>query len=226
MGYRETSAGRPGIACLWSRTLDVPVEHRVVPDGCADVIWHRESGRLFVAGPDTTAQVGIGEPGTLIGLRFLPGAAAVGVPADAIRDGRVDLADFRADAGELADRLAHSPDPHRLLLDAFPVRPDPTVAAIRGLACRTGKVRDIADTIGLSERQLLRRSAAAFGYGPKVLHRVLRFDRALNAVRAGRPAGAVAYECGFADQAHLAREVKALAGTTLTELLGRGRAAS
>ncbi|WP_436500235.1 helix-turn-helix domain-containing protein [Actinokineospora sp. HUAS TT18] len=226
MGYQEFSAGRAGIACLWRRTLAEPAEHRIVPDGCADVIWHRESGRLFVAGPDTTAQVGVGEPGTLVGLRFLPGAVAVGVPADAIRDGRVDLADFRPDAAELADRLAQSPDPHRVLLDAFPTRPDPTVAAIRDLAGRTGKVRDIADVVGLSERQLLRRSAAAFGYGPKVLHRVLRFDWALRSVRAGRPAGEVAYDCGFADQAHLAREVRALAGTTLTGLLGRGRAAS
>ncbi|HVK23354.1 MAG TPA: AraC family transcriptional regulator [Actinokineospora sp.] len=226
MSYQEFPAARPGIACVWQRTLDVPATHRIVPDGCADVIWHRETGRLFVAGPDTVAQVGASAPGTLVGLRFEPGAVAVGVPADAIRDGRVDLADFRRDAAELAERLAHSPDPHQVLLDAFPAQVDPTVAAIRRFARRGGKVREIADVIGIGERQLHRRSVAAFGYGPKVLHRVLRFDRALRSIRAGRAAANVAYDCGFADQAHLAREVKALAGTTLTGLLGRGRAAS
>jgi len=34
---------------------------RILPDGCLDIIW--ESGRVFVAGPDTTAQIGTATPG-------------------------------------------------------------------------------------------------------------------------------------------------------------------
>ena len=80
-------------------------------------------------------------------------------------------------------------------------------------------VRGLADAMGLSERQLHRRSLAAFGYGPKTLHRVLRFQNALRRARAGDDLARVAHECGYADQAHMARDVSALSGTTMTTLL-------
>ncbi|MGH3861434.1 helix-turn-helix domain-containing protein [Actinokineospora sp.] len=221
MTYREWPVNRPGIACLWSRTRAEAGAQRVVPDGCADVIWQRETGRLFVAGPDTKAQIGTSEPGSMVGLRFQPGAVALGVPADALRDERIDLDAFRPDGRELSERLGAAEDPHQVLLEAFPAHVDPVIGQIRELAARTGSVRAIADTVGLGERQLRRRSLAAFGYGPKVLHRVLRFDRAVRRARAGLPFADVAYREGYTDQAHLAREVKALAGTTLTALTGQ-----
>jgi AraC-like DNA-binding protein len=49
---------------------------------------------------------------------------------------------------------------------------------------------------------------------PKVYARVLRFDHAVRRLRAGRAGGWVdlALCCGYADQAHLAREFRALSG--------------
>lgn len=79
-----------------------------------------------------------------------------------------------------------------------------------------------ADRLGLSARQLHRRSLTAFGYGPKTLARVLRLQRALALARAGVPFAETAARSGFADQAHLARDVRELAGMPLGELLGRG----
>ena len=64
-----------------------------------------------------------------------------------------------------------------------------------------------------------RRSLAAFGYGPKTLARILRFQRALALARAGTPLAEVAVRSGYADQAHLAREVRALAGVPLGRLM-------
>jgi AraC-like DNA-binding protein len=52
-----------------------------------------------------------------------------------------------------------------------------------------------------------------------VLQRVLRFDRAVRMARRGTELASVAYETGYADQAHLAREVRALAGVPMTTLL-------
>ncbi len=63
------------------------------------------------------------------------------------------------------------------------------------------------------------RCLPTFGYGPRHLGRVMRFGRALEAIRAGTPLAQVAAECRYADQAHLTREVRALAGTTPTALL-------
>jgi AraC-like DNA-binding protein len=58
-----------------------------------------------------------------------------------------------------------------------------------------------------------------FGYGPKTLARILRLGAALDLARVGTPFGRVAAETGYADQAHLSREVRSLAGVPLRELV-------
>jgi AraC-like DNA-binding protein len=73
--------------------------------------------------------------------------------------------------------------------------------------------------VAFSERQLHRRSLLLFGYGPKTLARILRLGTALDLARGGAPFGRVAAEAGYADQAHLSREVKALAGVPLSTLI-------
>ena len=80
-------------------------------------------------------------------------------------------------------------------------------------------VREVADAVGLGERQLRRRSLAAFGYGPKTLQRVLRFQRALGLARSGMALADVAQAAGYADQPHLANEVRVLAGVPVRALL-------
>jgi AraC-like DNA-binding protein len=77
-------------------------------------------------------------------------------------------------------------------------------------------VHAIGEELVLSERQLRRRFLASVGYGPKTLHRVLRFRRflALAPALAAREEtlAACAAELGYADQAHLARDCRELAG--------------
>jgi len=78
------------------------------------------------------------------------------------------------------------------------------------------------------ERRLERAFGHAVGLGPKALTRVLRFRHALRAIgRVGRaPAGwaAVAAAAGYADQSHLIREFKALAGVTPARYAAEHRA--
>ncbi len=231
--YREVSAppGLPG-ARIWFRRVTGPGPVRVLPDGCLDLMWVSGApgeGRLIVAGPDSTANLTRAPVGTeFVGLRFAPGtgAAVLGVPANEVRDARPDLADLwpRAEVDRLAERLATDPAKGRALADAALCRfrdPGPGVPAmVRAL--RSGlPVAELAWHIGLSERQLHRRCLALFGYGPKTLARVLRFDRALALARRGTALAAVAASTGYADQAHLARESRALAGVPLTSLLPR-----
>jgi transcriptional regulator GlxA family with amidase domain len=80
----------------------------------------------------------------------------------------------------------------------------------------------VARAAGLSERQLLRRCQLALGYGPKTLARIVRFRAALALARSGTPFADLAAATGYADQAHLARDVRALAGQPLRVLLGEG----
>nr|WP_230416296.1 helix-turn-helix domain-containing protein [Micromonospora tarapacensis] len=58
-----------------------------------------------------------------------------------------------------------------------------------------------------------------FGYGPKTLARILRMRRALALARTGVPLAEVAARTGYADQAHLTRDTRALTGLPPTSLL-------
>ncbi|MEN3304970.1 MAG: hypothetical protein V7603_1172 [Micromonosporaceae bacterium] len=98
--------------------------------------------------------------------------------------------------------------------------PDPAIVEIVSRLRAGASVAGTADAVGAGRRRLHRRSLDAFGYGPKTLARILRMNRAIDLARAGTPFATVAAATGYADQAHLAREVKAMAGVTLTALLG------
>jgi AraC-like DNA-binding protein len=227
--YVERPTPHAMFACAWSRSFDGGPVASVVPDACADVMWHRESGRLFVAGPDTHAHTTSLSPGLLVAVRFRPGRApaGLGVPAAAVRDERVSLDELwpAARVRELADRLGDTSSvvaASRVLADAVAAvgAPwDPAAAEVMALVRGGERMASIATTLGWTERQLHRRSSAAFGYGPKVLQRVLRFDRAMRMARGGVELATVACAAGYADQAHMAREVRALAGAPMTSLL-------
>lgn len=228
--YRERTSTIPG-AVLWRSDHTSgdrsPTSTLVMPDGCMDIIWL--GGALVVAGPDTVAHVagGHGGPAT-VGLRFAPGRApgVLGVPAHTVRNERIPL-EFVWPArlvGELGERLAGHARPgaelERLLAREITRRapqPDDAAALVR-MVRRRLPVADIADLTGCSERQLRRRSHDAFGYGLATLSRVLRFQEALPRIRSGMPLADVAASCGYADQAHLSREVKGFAGVSPREL--------
>ncbi|TDV48923.1 helix-turn-helix transcriptional regulator [Actinophytocola oryzae] len=228
--YVERRSAHEVLACTWSRTLSAgaPAIH-VVPDACADVMWHRESGLLYVAGPDTYAHPTSIPSGVLVGARFRPGRApaGLGVPASAVRDERVDLSRLWPGwrVRRLSEELAAAPSvlaAEQVLASAVAAigaEWDPAAPRLLELVARGERVAAVADALGWSERQLHRRSLAAFGYGPKVLQRVVRFDRAVRAARRGTGLASVAHTVGYADQAHLAREVRALAGVPMTALL-------
>ncbi|GAA3508782.1 AraC-like DNA-binding protein [Streptosporangium album] len=219
--YREWApdpaiAGR--VICLWTSTATSSVTELVVPDGSVDLIWAPEGPQ--VAGPDTGPKPVRMVPGDrYLGIRFRPGAVGetFGVPLEALRDLRVPLVEL----GVLPELTAEN------MQEALAVRlrttsgPDPAAPAIAA-ALRTGRsVREVAWELGLSERQLHRRSLQAFGYGPKMLQRVIRFQRALRLARRGKPLAEVAVDSGYADQAHLANEVRRLAGVPMGQLVNR-----
>ncbi|MHB9758096.1 helix-turn-helix domain-containing protein [Streptomyces sp. BYX5S] len=223
--YAERGAvGVPG-AVVWERGVGGK-GGPVVPDGCMDLIW--TEGHLFVAGPDTHAHP-TGPAGHYAGIRFAPGTAPayLGVPAHELRNARVDLADLwrPADARRLTERLDACADPAatlealgaRLTVTAGP--PDPLLTHVAHALGAGRTVTSVAAETGLGARTLHRRSLAAFGYGPKTLARVLRLQRALALTRAAVPYAEAAARAGYTDQAHLARDVRDLTGTTLGRLL-------
>jgi AraC-like DNA-binding protein len=227
-GYREwqpPTALRESLSCLWVSVVDPaagPSSTHVLPDACVDVIWQSGCG-AYIAGPDTGPAPAEVPAGTvLVGARFRPGAggSALGLPLAELRDQRVDLSDclpglacdLPADLSGAAalDRLVSLVG--RLVADAPPDRL--VVQGMRLLAGGRTSAVDLSSALAVSERQLRRRFDTAVGYGPKMLHRVLRFRYVLRQLSAPvvPDLAALAARAGYADQAHLTREMTSLAG--------------
>jgi len=218
---------RGAVACLWERTGSGG-QQLIVPDGCVDLIWLAER-ELVIAGPDTGPRtVWLPEGLRSSGLRLRPGAAGafLGLPASAVCNYQVNADDvFGSESMRMADLLASTSTSGRLrLLADFAhrrrVMPDPIVAAA---AHRLGRpevrVATVAADLGISERQLHRRTMAAVGYAPKVLARVLRLRRLTRVP--GPTLVERALEAGYASQAHMSDEVRALTGLSASRYLVR-----
>ncbi len=108
------------------------------------------------------------------------------------------------------------------LAGAAPERPE-IVHAVGRIAASGGALRmdALARELGYSSRHLGALFKDQVGMPPKLLARLVRFDRLVAELR--RPARARSWaelsaRLGYADQAHLARDVRALAGMTPTAL--------
>jgi AraC-like DNA-binding protein len=133
-------------------------------------------------------------------------------------------------AAELVERLDAAPgwQARFAVLDALLARwlrpdPRPDVPATRAwnrIQDVSGRlpVGALAAELGVSRRRLETGFRREFGLTPKTVARVARFQRAAGLL--GAPSGtfAAAAACGYADQPHFNREVRALAGITPTEL--------
>ena len=240
--YRESPAPEAlssHACCVWANVAG-PGGHleRVLPDGCADVVWIEGEG-IVVAGP-ATREVLVDIPaGTVaLGVRFGPGAtgAALGVAARDLRDRTVALeVVWGAPATELAERLAGAPPAGRLALLAAAVArrldgaqaADALVARASGLLGAGMAVTAASREVALTDRHLRRRFHDAVGYGPKTLQRVLRLRRFLVLAESGPSPdlARAAAEAGYSDQPHLTRECADLAGLPPAVLLASRAAA-
>ncbi len=196
-----------------------------------DIIW--DGGRLFVAGPDTAPNWEPVQAPFVAGVRFRPGMAPLflGVPARQLCDRRADLDLLWPHASQIAGELAACSTLRQTaaVIEQWALRclpgldpPDPVVEAAARLWSRgtaSAATAQLAERAGITERRLHRRFLAAVGYGPKLLQRVLRFQAFLAACGpADQGLARLAFETGYADQAHLSREAQALAGMTPAQL--------
>ncbi len=224
--------------CTWSHSLPADFEKRVavVPDGCSDILW--SSRGLFVAGPDRTAAFPPLQAGeTIVGIRFQPGAAArwLNLSMAEITSETVALSDlWGADGRELHERLSETGSTAEglALLQDFLTRRTAKVTtpsddmrhAFEHLSRKGNErpqtIETLARALGYGERTLRRRCLDHFGYGPKTLGRILRFQRFLSLLKTNQPQpmALLALEAGYTDQAHMCREVQGLAGLPPAEI--------
>lgn len=108
-------------------------------------------------------------------------------------------------------------------------------AAVRGLrqlrellwvarsSAQIATVQNWSRGVGISPRVLERTLRAAGCPPPKALLRVLRLNRAIDAMAAGLALAHAGYVAGYADQSHMSRECRTMIGWTAVELRLRAR---
>ena len=245
VGYRTVGPpgvhrGLPSPALTLIVTLDDPLVLAAHPDPRQPP----DRYDTLIAGLHTTPALIRHEgrqSGVQIALPPLLARTLLGVPAGALAGLDAHLSDVAGPlAGRLRDRLLDVPgwtgrlaaldDVLRRALAAGqdrPAVPAEVTRACHVVARSRGRVRaaDLARDVGWSPRRLLTAFRHDVGLSPKELARVTRFHHArrhlLATATAGRPLdlARLATGTGYYDQAHLAREFRALAGCPPSRLV-------
>lgn len=83
----------------------------------------------------------------------------------------------------------------------------------------TPKISVLVDDLGVSARQLLRRFIDEIGYGPKTFARIARLQRLLSVATTAPDLASASLASGFASQAHMVDDVRALTSLTPVRFL-------
>ena len=221
----------------WHEKADGPVVRDEVPGGRIvlvvsfgprmDIDGRRFTS--FAAGlhdrPARTEHDGLGH-GIQAYLTPLGARRLLGMPMGELTRRVVELEDLiGAGARELAERLAEAPDWSarfalleraiaERVLEAPPVAPELEWAWRR--LHDSVSIGGLADELGWSRRRLAATVDRELGMSPKPLARLLRFERAVERLRAGAGLVDVALDSGYYDQAHFNRDFREFAGVTPT----------
>jgi AraC-like DNA-binding protein len=224
----------PLVACIWIRVVKNAdaVREPILPDGCADIMIYGDQPPR-VAGPDAvTRYVRLPDGLVITGIRLRPGAirAALGVPADLLVNGSMQLSDLSSGATRLHHRLMLTDNlPARIALledwvraaaEQVNERDRAVVAACRALAGDSKiAIASVAERLEWNARMLHRQFLAACGYSPKHFQRIMRIQHVLRSAHGGRDASLseLAIAAGFADQAHMTRDFRAITRFTPAE---------
>jgi AraC-like DNA-binding protein len=236
IGYRQTGGapgrhrGLPSPYVTFIVTLDelcevaVPSDPRQAPQAYGALVGGLHKVPTIIAHPGR-------QSGIQLALEPLGARALLGLPAGELANIDVPAADVWGPlADELASRVRLAATWHErfAVLDELLLRrlqPEREVAPEVGQAWRTLKlangqleVGDLAAEVGWCERHLNGRFREEIGLSPKAAARVIRFHRARRSIQQRVLAGNagsladVAADCGYYDQAHLAREFREIAG--------------
>jgi len=220
---------------------------RIVPDGRAGIIlnfanpfeshaqgtWKPQPECFFVGqitGPLSLRPSG---PAGMLGIQFRPHGVArlLRLPVSDLTDSAIALEDlsrglFRKlesvrdlplrQAVHPLDRILHT------FMEQARIDDDPVAYAVEEIE-RTGglmSIKDLADRLGWSSRQLQRRFKNGVGISPKLFGRMQRFQGVFR-VMEGPATNWVdaAIHCGYYDQAHLIRDFREFSGQTPTSLV-------
>jgi AraC-like DNA-binding protein len=190
-------------------------------------IVHGPQWRHFVAGPKPA--------GAVVGVSFRPGFAGplLGISSSELADQHVSLNSLwgtRAD--ELRQRLLSDPEPLTVfqLLQRYlrarvdrPLLMHPAIAPALTQSWLPDRVSSIQSSSGYSAKHFIALFRNSVGLTPKHYFRIQRFNAVARKLAgpAKQNLAQLAADFGYADQAHLTREFRELAGVTPSHYRGR-----
>ena len=175
----------------------------VLPDGCRDLIIRQTAGQISVASSelDTTAYSVASDPTTkMIGLRFRPG-----VQVDWAK--LVTMAANIQDAKNLQDAIESCAHRDTDLTDA-----------LDALAEAHSDVSLAAKHNGVSLRQFQRLVSGRSGQTPRFWRQLARARRTARLIDGTDSLADLAIDMGYADQPHLARDMRRWFGLTASQI--------
>lgn len=168
----------------------------------------------------------------ILGVCFRPGGAYpfFSYPAAELVDGRGEVEDFWGSKGSeivngirgeyrtMEEKMHFLERYFMRKLDQSPGNDRRMSAALCEIEANKGRIRisSLAESVGLSSRQLERLFKERVGLSPKQLCRGLRFKNLFKLLAASSPdsSALAAIDCGYFDQAHMIRDFKYYTGLT------------
>ncbi|WP_167784603.1 helix-turn-helix transcriptional regulator [Ramlibacter rhizophilus] len=200
----------------------------VISEG--DVEWAgRPLPRVFVAGPFSRSVETVA-PGALLSASLVMQPwllwPLLRVNAESVADGVVPVT-LEPRVHQALDAVARTPADHAARTELWTAlgqalgAPPPTAPALALDALRSHGLEAAAAACGFSSRQYRRRFQQILGLAPARWLRITRWERAVSQFASTHPHGSLAdvsINSGYADQAHMTREIRELTNSTPGQL--------
>jgi AraC-like DNA-binding protein len=239
--YAEIVPGprlQPFLECFWTIRSEggVAAPHRVLPDGCADLIFDLTPGfetAFWVGAMTRSLVVEDARPRHLLGLRFHPGGARglLGLPLKELTDQRASFQSLTPEVEVVLDELLQGRSSRLDIVQRWLIRTfvaDHKFPLVQSI-CRHvqnsepgTRVRDIASLLGLSSQYLNRVMKDGVGTDLKTFSRIIRMRACTQRLRGADIAvdwPSLALDFGFYDQSHLIHEFNDLVGLSPRQFL-------
>jgi len=245
--YLPSEYLQPYISCYWTMTSDIeleePISHRVIPDGCVDIIFdlneHSYQKAASIVGTMTKPILAeLKSRINYLAIRFLPGGFLhfFDNPAYDFTDRIIPLEMISGKKEHyLTERLFgenHTKNKIKLLESHFGkllmrnTRNDPAVTtALYNIVKHKGNIRisQLSKIANSSQRQLCRKFNKWIGTSPQSFCRIIRFQSILRMLphRSRCNLLSIALDGGYYDQAHFIHEFSSYYGLNPSEFLKR-----
>ena len=229
--FKTIKSLTPFIECIWTSEI-LPAEadsnpQRILPDGCADLIFDLTKGRecaYWVGTMTKSLVIEKSESKKLIGIRFNPGGARsiLGKPLSEITDQRITFDQtnsFLLDSIVSQTMVNFTMIQNWLMKNIQAEKPLIVIQKINQMIREANgdvSVSEVSETLGLSRQYINRIMREHVGVDLKTFQRVIRMrlltSRLGPTERKEIDWATIAQEYGFYDQSHLIHDFKEIVG--------------